>query len=173
MTEPAAAPDRRVLAALMLPMFGSLLSISSVMVALPAIEEGLGATPSDLQWVLSGYALAFGVGMSPCGASLATSGAGAACSSWASPSSGAPPGRCSGAEPSGAEPHAVHHGVRLITAGAAGHRNHPAALHGRCQGRAYGMMSTVIGLGLALGPCWPECFWSWATITSPGGSSWR
>ncbi|WP_156837164.1 hypothetical protein [Nesterenkonia alba] len=58
-----AAPNRRVMVALLLPMFASLLSISSVMVALPAIEAGLGATSSDLQWILSGYALAFGVGM--------------------------------------------------------------------------------------------------------------
>lgn len=50
-----------------LPLFAALLSISIVNVALPAIEEGLGAGDSDLQWVLSGYALAFGVALVPAG----------------------------------------------------------------------------------------------------------
>lgn len=49
------------------PLFAALLSISIVNVALPAIETGLGASDSDLQWVLSGYALAFGVALVPAG----------------------------------------------------------------------------------------------------------
>lgn len=39
----------------------SLVGISIVNVALPSIQTGLDATDSDLQWVLSGYALTFGV----------------------------------------------------------------------------------------------------------------
>lgn len=39
----------------------SLVGISIVNVALPSIQTGLGASDSDLQWVLSGYALTFGV----------------------------------------------------------------------------------------------------------------
>lgn len=39
----------------------SLISVSIVNVALPSIQSGLGATDSDVQWVLSGYALTFGV----------------------------------------------------------------------------------------------------------------
>ena len=39
----------------------SLLSVSIVNVALPSIQSGLGASESDVQWVLSGYALTFGV----------------------------------------------------------------------------------------------------------------
>ncbi len=41
----------------------SLVGVSIVNVALPSIEVGLGATTSELQWVLSGYALTFGVGL--------------------------------------------------------------------------------------------------------------
>lgn len=41
--------------------FLTLLDISIVNVALPSIESGLGAGPSDLQWVLTGYAVAFGL----------------------------------------------------------------------------------------------------------------
>lgn len=71
MTSPAdtrtSAPSARVMIGLLLPLFASLMSISSVMVALPAIERGIGASPADLQWVLSGYALAFGVCLVPAG----------------------------------------------------------------------------------------------------------
>lgn len=42
-------------------IFMSLIGVSIVNVALPSIQLGLGADQSDLQWVLSGYALTFGV----------------------------------------------------------------------------------------------------------------
>ncbi|OMH36681.1 MFS transporter [Tersicoccus sp. Bi-70] len=51
----------RILAVLLVAIFMSLVSVSSVNVALPSIQSGLGATQSQLQWVLSGYALTFGV----------------------------------------------------------------------------------------------------------------
>ncbi len=41
----------------------SLIDVSIVNVALPSIQLGLDASQSQLQWVLSGYALAFGVGL--------------------------------------------------------------------------------------------------------------
>ncbi|WP_232548811.1 MFS transporter [Propioniciclava soli] len=58
---------RRILFVLLLAMAMSLMAVSSVNVALPTIEEGLGASPSDIQWVLSGYALALGVTLIPAG----------------------------------------------------------------------------------------------------------
>jgi EmrB/QacA subfamily drug resistance transporter len=45
----------------------TLLDISIVNVALPSIDTALGANPSDLQWVLSGYALTFGLLLVPAG----------------------------------------------------------------------------------------------------------
>ncbi|MBA3523106.1 MAG: MFS transporter [Geodermatophilaceae bacterium] len=39
----------------------TLLDISIVNVALPTIEAGLDASPTDLQWILTGYAVAFGL----------------------------------------------------------------------------------------------------------------
>ncbi|WP_246131721.1 MFS transporter [Pistricoccus aurantiacus] len=51
----------RVLAVLLAAIAMSLIGVSIVNVALPSIQQGLGATQSDLQWVLSGYALTFGV----------------------------------------------------------------------------------------------------------------
>ena len=53
----------RVLGVLVVVLFMSLMSVSSVNVALPTIEHGIGASQSELQWVLSGYALTFGVGL--------------------------------------------------------------------------------------------------------------
>lgn len=71
MTKNTAAPfnsgqtvgaDRwRILAVLLGVIFMTLIGVSIVNVALPSIQRGLGAEQSDLQWVLSGYALTFGV----------------------------------------------------------------------------------------------------------------
>lgn len=51
----------RILAILLTTIFMSLINVSIVNVALPSIQHGLDASQSDLQWVLSGYALTFGV----------------------------------------------------------------------------------------------------------------
>lgn len=48
-------------------VFMSLLDVSIVNVALPSMQEGLKASPSDLQWVLSGYAVTFGLVLVPAG----------------------------------------------------------------------------------------------------------
>ncbi|QFZ24428.1 MFS transporter [Saccharothrix syringae] len=45
----------------------SLLDVSIVSVALPSIQHGLGTTPAGVQWVVSGYALAFGLALVPAG----------------------------------------------------------------------------------------------------------
>ncbi len=47
--------------------FMTLLDVSIVNVALPSIGSGLGAGESALQWVVSGYALAFGLVLVPAG----------------------------------------------------------------------------------------------------------
>jgi MFS family permease len=47
--------------------FMTVLDISIVNVALPDIRSSLGAAAGDLQWVLSGYALAFGLVLVPAG----------------------------------------------------------------------------------------------------------
>lgn len=54
------AARRRILAVLTLWFCMALIDVGIVNVALPSIQLDLGATPSDLQWVLSGYALTFG-----------------------------------------------------------------------------------------------------------------
>lgn len=52
---------RNLLVVILIPLAMSLLAVSAVNVALPTIGTGLGATSSDLQWILAGYALSFGV----------------------------------------------------------------------------------------------------------------
>ena len=60
--DPAGDPARwRILIVLLAAIFMSLIAVSIVNVALPAIQTGVAASESDLQWVLSGYALTFGV----------------------------------------------------------------------------------------------------------------
>lgn len=45
----------------------TLLDVSIVNVALPSIERGIHASSADLSWVLSGYALTFGLTLIPAG----------------------------------------------------------------------------------------------------------
>lgn len=60
--------DRNKLLTVLLFAFAlALLQVSAVNNLLPSIETGLGANDADLQWVLSGYALAFGVILIPVG----------------------------------------------------------------------------------------------------------
>jgi EmrB/QacA subfamily drug resistance transporter len=47
--------------------FMTLLDVSIVNVALPSIRTGLDASPGQLQWVLAGYSLAFGLVLVPAG----------------------------------------------------------------------------------------------------------
>ena len=55
-------PNRwRALAVCISALFLTLLDISTVNVALPSIGRGTGASTAQLQWVISGYVLAFGM----------------------------------------------------------------------------------------------------------------
>jgi EmrB/QacA subfamily drug resistance transporter len=47
--------------------FMTLLDVSIVNVALPTIQSGLGAGASAVQWIVAGYALAFGISLVPAG----------------------------------------------------------------------------------------------------------
>ncbi len=65
MTEsPAYEPDPRrwhALAVTLVVGFMSLLDVTIVNVAIPSIQHGLDASPQAVQWVVSGYALTFGL----------------------------------------------------------------------------------------------------------------
>ncbi len=51
----------RILGVTLVVGFMSLLDVTIVNVAIPSMREGLGATAGQIQWVVSGYALAFGL----------------------------------------------------------------------------------------------------------------
>lgn len=64
----AADPKRwRALAVTQVAGFMTLLDVSIVNVALPSIQRDLGASAGTVQWVVSGYALAFGLALVPAG----------------------------------------------------------------------------------------------------------
>lgn len=58
---------RKILVVLLVPLAMSLVAVSSVNIALTTIGVGLNASDADLQWVLSGYALAIGITLVPAG----------------------------------------------------------------------------------------------------------
>ncbi len=58
---------RHILFVVLLPLSMSLLQVSSVNVALPVIQTSTGASTGQLQWILSGYALAIGLTLAPAG----------------------------------------------------------------------------------------------------------
>ncbi|MFD3400145.1 MFS transporter [Kribbella sp. NPDC058693] len=57
----------RTLGVSQLAAFMALLDVSIVNVALPSIERGLGVSAATAQWVVSGYALSFGLALVPAG----------------------------------------------------------------------------------------------------------
>ncbi|GAA0908580.1 MFS transporter [Pseudonocardia zijingensis] len=66
----AEAPDPnrwRALSVTLVAGFMSLLDVSIVSVALPSLQRSLGAEPAAVQWVVSGYALTFGLALVPAG----------------------------------------------------------------------------------------------------------
>ncbi|MFH8221270.1 MFS transporter [Streptomyces sp. NPDC018057] len=68
--DPAGAPDPRRWKALWVTLatgFMSLLDVTIVAVALPSMQRDLGTSASSVQWVVSGYALAFALVLVPAG----------------------------------------------------------------------------------------------------------
>jgi MFS family permease len=66
--EDGADPRRwRALTVSLIAAFMALLDVSIVNVALPSIERDLGVSAGTVQWVVSGYALAFGLALVPAG----------------------------------------------------------------------------------------------------------
>ncbi|WP_327238058.1 MFS transporter [Streptomyces sp. NBC_01317] len=148
-------PDPRrwkALAVCLVAAFMTLLDVSIVNVALPSIREGLGAPESDLQWVVSGYALVYGLFLIPAGRLGDARGrrpvfmVGLTLFVLASAA-------CGAAQSSG----------WLVTArliqGAAGGVVAPQVsaliqqmFSGRERGRAFGMFGTVVGISTAVGP---------------------
>ncbi len=152
---PDDAPDPnrwRALAVCLVGGFMVLLDVSIVNVALPSIRIGLSATQSELQWVVSGYALTFGLLLVPAGrlgdlrgrrtVFVAALGlftlASALC---------------------GAAPNAITLVFARLVQGLAGGTLTPQIsatiqelFRGRERGRAFGYFGTTVGISTAIGP---------------------
>ncbi len=152
--EAASADPRRWrgLAVCLVSGFMTLLDVSIVNVALPSIRTGLHASVSDLQWVLSGYALMFGLFLVPAGRLGDAWGrrtvflTGLALFTLASALAGLSPGPGWLA------------GARLLQGAAGGLLNPQVAgfiqqlFRGAERGRAFGLLGATIGLSTAVGP---------------------
>ncbi|GAB3525924.1 MFS transporter [Arthrobacter monumenti] len=151
----AHAPDParwRVLSVLLVTIFMSLVGVSIVNVALPSIQQGLGATQSDIQWVLSGYALTFGVVLVAAGRAGDILGrgplfiAGVAVFTLSSVAAGLAP-----------DPLSLNI-ARFVQGVGSGLLNPQAVgmiqqyFRGAERGRAFGYFGTVVGLSVAVGP---------------------
>ncbi|MYV99716.1 MFS transporter [Streptomyces sp. SID3343] len=151
--EPQPDPHRwQALAVCLIAGFITLLDVSIVNVALPSIREGLGASESDIQWVLSGYALTFGLALVPAGRIGDARGRrmmfmlGLALFTAAS-------ALC------GAAQNATWLVLARLLQGIAGGILTPQVsaliqqmFSGRERGRAFGMFGTVVGISTAVGP---------------------
>ena len=148
-------PDPRRWKALAICLVGGfmvLLDVSIVNVALPSIRTGLSAAQSELQWVVSGYALTFGLLLVPAGRVGDLRGrrtvfvislglftlASAAC---------------------GAAPNSLFLVLARLVQGLAGGTLTPQitatiqeVFSGRERGRAFGYFGTVVGISTAVGP---------------------
>jgi EmrB/QacA subfamily drug resistance transporter len=142
----------RSLAVLLVGAFMALLDTTIVNVALPSVQEGLGASSSQLEWVVSGYLLALGLALIPAGRIGDRIGhhklylAGLACFTLASLACGlaSSPGQLIAARVvqglgAGVFFPAIAALIQLLYAGPA-------------RGKAFGALGAVIGLSTALGP---------------------
>ncbi|MFD6151484.1 MFS transporter [Streptomyces sp. NPDC060243] len=171
--EEAYTPDParwKALAVCLVAGFMTLLDVSIVNVALPSIRTGLDTPESDLQWVLSGYALSFGLFLVPSGRLGDARGrrrvfmAGLVLFTLASAS-------CGAAQSS------LWLVISRLVQGVAGGLVSPqiSALiqqmfRGRERGKAFGAFGSVVGISTAVGPllgglliqaAGPEEGWRW------------
>ncbi|QQB13497.1 MFS transporter [Brevibacterium casei] len=144
--------QKRILLVALVPLFMSLLSVSIINVVLPAIERDLGASTSALQWVLTGYALSFGVVLVAAGRAGDVFGraqlfiAGVSLFGISSLVSGLAP-----------DPITLN--IARVVMGLGSGLLNPQVVgllqqyfEGPRRGRAFGLMGTIVGLSVAIGP---------------------
>ncbi len=142
----------RILAVLLIAIFMSLMSVSVVNVALASIQDALHASQSDIQWVLSGYALTFGVVLVSAGRAGDLMGRGgifilgAVIFTLASIAAGLAPDA------------QWLNGARFVQGVGSGFMNPQAVgmiqqyFRGPERGRAFGFFGTAVGVSVAIGP---------------------
>ncbi|MBA8794965.1 EmrB/QacA subfamily drug resistance transporter [Friedmanniella endophytica] len=130
----------------------TLLDVSIVNVALPTLRTGLKANDSDIQWIVAGYALAFGMALVPSGRlgdARSRRGvfiAGVALFTLASAASGAAPAP-------------IYLSIARVLQGIGGGMISPQVsgfiqnlFRGPERGRAFGLFGATIGVSTAIGP---------------------
>ncbi|RII82014.1 MFS transporter [Neopusillimonas maritima] len=142
----------RVLQVILISLFMSLMAISIINVALPSIQHGLQASQSSIQWVLSGYALMFGVVLVSAGRAGDIMGRGGffliGVAIFTLASIGA-----------GLAPDAAWLNVARLFQGLGSGMLSPQGIgmiqqyfQGNERGRAFGYLGTVVGFSVAFGP---------------------
>jgi EmrB/QacA subfamily drug resistance transporter len=150
-----AQPDIRKWAALIVcssALFMTLLDVSVTNVALPSISRATGAGPSQLQWILSGYTLSFGLVPVLAGRLGDDHGRRLLFQIGIS-------GFVATSVLAGLSPTPSWLIVARVLQGLSGGLINPQVsgliqqmFHGRDRGRAFGVIGTTVGLGTALGP---------------------
>ncbi|CAM5201084.1 MFS transporter [Oligella ureolytica] len=143
---------KRIIIIILSAIFMSLLSVSIVNVALPSIQSSLNASFADLQWILAGYTLSFGVFLVGAGRAGDLFGRGAlfifgaflfTISSIASGLATDP---------------AFLNAARIVQGIGSGFLTPQGVgmiqqyFHGKERGWAFGLFGTTVGLSVALGP---------------------
>ncbi|WP_085529172.1 MFS transporter [Kocuria massiliensis] len=144
--------QKKILALTLVPLFMSLLSVSIVNVVLPSVQDSIGASSSELQWVLSGYALAFGVLLVAAGRAGDVYGRG--------PLFLAGVGLFgAGALASGLAPSALVLNIARVAMGLGSGLLNPQTIglmqqyfKGTARGKAFGLFGGVVGVSVAVGP---------------------
>lgn len=146
------AEQKRILALTLVPLFMSLLSVSIVNVVLPSVQTSIGASSSELQWVLSGYALAFGVLLVAAGRAGDVYGRGRLFILGVSLFG-------LGALVSGLAPSAIVLNIARVAMGLGSGFLNPQTIgliqqyfKGSQRGKAFGMFGGVVGVSVAIGP---------------------
>jgi len=142
----------RALALCLVAGFMTLLDVSIVNVALPSIRTGLGASESAIQWIIAGYALAFGIALVPAGrlgdarSRRAIFGIGLGLFTVASAACGLATG------PTWLSVTRVLQGLGagIVSPQVSGFIQ--TMFSGRERGRAFGMFGATIGISTAIGP---------------------
>lgn len=159
---PTPDPARwRILAVLLATMFMSMISVSIVNVVLPSLESGLGSSQADIQWVLAGYSLTFGVVLVAAGRAGDVYGRGAifltgvVLFTLSSVAAGMAP------DPMSLNIARAFQGIGsgLINPQIMGMIQH--YFQGQERGRAYGSVGTTLGVSVAFGPLLGGLLISW------------
>ncbi|SMX85378.1 drug resistance transporter, EmrB/QacA subfamily [Brevibacterium linens ATCC 9172] len=146
------AEQRKILAVMLVPMFMSLLSVSIVNVIFPGMQRSIGASNSAIQWVLSGYTLAFGVLLVAAGRAGDLFGRGRLFVIGVAVFA-------LGSLISGLSPDPLVLNIARVVMGLGSGLLSPQGVgmlqqyfHGQVRGRAYGMFGTIVGVSVGIGP---------------------